>query len=312
MHLATREHAFESHDPAFAAVLGDSPRLELVAEADAHEGPVYVREEDALYFTSVPRDGRVAIRRLDLGSGDVTTVREPANRANGMTLAPDGHLVVCEQGGPTEPARITLVDRRSGATETLCDEHDGVPFNSPNDVVVDRRGSVWFTDPSYGHLQGFRPRPHAGDHVYRRDGATGTVEVVASSFDKPNGLAFSPDQRTLYVTDSGANQEEGSFYEDRPHHVVAFDVVDARRLAGERLFAVTVPGFPDGIKTDSEGRVYASSAGGVQVFDASGALIGRIALPGAVNFTWSGDRSNVLLITTDTAVWAAELDAKGA
>lgn len=312
MKLAIREHAFESYDAAFAAVLGDTPGLELIAETDAHEGPVYVREEHALYFTSLPYDGSVAIRRLDLGAREVSTVRAVANGANGMTLAPDGRLVVCEQGSRTEPARITLVDRANGAVETLCEAWNGVPFNSPNDVVVHSDGSVWFTDPSYGHLQGFRPAPRAGDHVYRCNPATGVVEVASSSFDKPNGIAFSPGECTLYVTDSGANQEEGSFYDDRPHQIVAFDVVDGSRLENERVFAGTYPGFPDGIKCDSVGRVYASSSSGVQVFDVSGEPIGRIALPGAVNFTWGGERSDVLFITTDTAVWAAALNAKGA
>jgi len=312
MNLALRAPAFESCRPAFAAVLGDAPRLDRIAEVDAHEGPVYVRAEDALYFTSLPRAGTVAIRRLDVGSGEVRTVREEANRANGMTLAPDGRLVVCEQGSLAQPARITLVDRAGGAVETLCEGWNGAPLNSPNDVVVRGDGSVWFTDPSYGHLQGFRPAPRTGDNVYRLDPSSGEVEVVSSSFDKPNGIAFAPGERTLYVTDSGANQEEGSFHEGRPHHIVAFDVVDGRRLDNERVLAVTESGFPDGIKCDSDGRVYASSFAGVDVFDATGDPIGRIALPGAVNFTWGGPRSDVLFITTDTAVWAATLDAKGA
>ena len=313
MSIAIREQPFKIHDPAFAAALGRPPRLDRVADVDAHEGPVYVREEHALYFTSLPRAHKAAIRRLDLGSGGVTTVREDANGANGMTLAPDGRLLVCEQGSRTEPARIAAVDRATGAAETVADSHgDGIAFNSPNDVVVRSDGSIWFTDPSYGYLQGFRPAPRAGDGVYRVDPATGEVSLVAATLDKPNGLAFSPDERTLYVTDSGANQEEGSFYESRPHHVVAFDVAEGRRLERERVLAVTTPGFPDGIKTDGEGRVYASSAAGVQVFDPAGRMLGRIALAGAVNFTWGGERSDTLFITTDTAVWAAALEAKGA
>ena len=312
MNLAVREHAFESHDPAFAAGVGEAPRLRHVADVDAHEGPVYARAEDALYFTSLPQAHTVAIRRLDLGTGEVTTVRADANGANGMTRAPDGRLLVCEQGSRTEPARISAVDPAGGATETVAEGRDGVPFNSPNDIVVRSDGSIWFTDPSYGYLQGFRPEPQSPDGVYRIDPSTGDVSLVATTLDKPNGIAFSPDERTLYVTDSGANQEEGSFYEDRPHHVVAFGVADGQRLVDERVFAVTAPGFPDGIKTDSEGRVYASSFSGVQVFDPSGRLLGRVALPGAVNFAWGGERSSTLFITTDTAVWAAEVDAKGA
>jgi gluconolactonase len=143
-------------------------------------------------------------------------------------------------------------------------------LNSPNDVVVRSDGTIWFTDPSYGFLQGFRPEPEAGDYVYRYDPRTDELAPVADSFDKPNGLAFSPDERTLYVTDSGANQETGSYYPRRPHHIRAFDVIAGGQLAGERLLAVTTPGFPDGIKVDADGRVYASSFGGVQVFASHG------------------------------------------
>jgi gluconolactonase len=184
-------------------------------------------------------------------------------------------------------------------------------LNSPNDVVVKSDGTIWFTDPSYGFLQGFRPDPQLGDFVYRFDPASGRVDVVADAFDKPNGLCFSPDESVLYVGDSGANQQPGSFYVDRPHHVVAYDVVDGGRLAGERLFAVISPGFPDGIKVDSSGRVYVSCARGVQVFSPAGDLIGEIHLRGAVNFTFGGPGRDVLFITTDDSIWAAVLDATG-
>ena len=151
-----------------------------------------------------------------------------------------------------------------------------------------------------------------GDFVYRYDPATEQIEVVADSFDKPNGLAFSPDERTLYVTDSGANQEPGSYYVDRPHHIKAFDVLAGPSLGAERLLAVISPGFPDGLKVDGEGRIYASSFSGVQVLDPSGQLIGEIRLAGAVNFCFGAAEHNSLFITTDTAVWVAQLAAKGA
>jgi gluconolactonase len=183
-----------------------------------------------------------------------------------------------------------------------------MPLNSPNDVVVSSDGSVWFTDPSYGHLQGFRSAPLLGDNVYRLDPVGGDLSVVADSFDKPNGLAFSPDERILYVGDSGANQEPDSYYPSRPHHIKAFDVVAGCRLENERLFCVTNPGFPDGIKVDADGRVYASSFSGVQVFDPEGARLGEIRLSGAVNFTFGGPDRNVLFITADDVVWAAVLN----
>jgi gluconolactonase len=301
---------FVSHRPEFAAVLGDDARLVHIVDADAHEGPVYAAAEHALYVTTLPRP-HAQIRRIGLDGPRISTAAAAVTMPNGMTLAPDGRLLVCEQGSPSAPARISRVDPATGVTETVVDTWHGLPLNSPNDVVVKSDGTVWFTDPSYGHLQGFRPEPRVGDFVYRYDPTAGHLSVVADSFDKPNGLAFSPDESVLYVTDSGANQEPGSFHPNRPHHVVAYDVVAGRHLRHPRLFAVTTPGFPDGIAVDSAGRVYVSSSSGVQVFDPVGDLIGEIRLQGAVNFTFGGPDSNVLFITSDSAVWAAVLQATG-
>jgi len=317
---------FEVYDTEFEAVLGRYARLALVAEVDAHEGPVYMPGDDALYFTTLPRAPsipagapRAAIKRLALDGlslpvdpSRLSTVPAPVHMPNGMTLGHDGRLVVCEQGTRSAPARISRVDPLTGRVDTLVDKWGGLRLNSPNDVVVRHDGTIWFTDPSYGYLQGFRPEPQVGDHVYRFDPRSGRLSVVANGLDKPNGLAFSPDERTLYVTDSGANAEPGSYHVARPHHVVAFDVLDGRHLGSGRLFAVTTPGFPDGIKVDRAGRVYASASSGVQVFSQAGDLIGQISLPGAVNFTFGGPGGQVLFITTDTAIWAAVLATAGA
>ena len=276
-------------------VSADLLHLTRIAETDAHEGPVYAADEDALYFTTVRRE-RVAIRRLELAARRISTVRADANMANGMALDREGRLVICEQGSLTTPARISRLGRRTGTIETLVED-----LNSPNDVVVKSDGTIWFTDPSYGWLQGFRPAPERGDFVYRYDPQSGDVTVVADSLDKPNGLAFSPDETVLYVGDNGA-----------PHHLLAFDVADGSRLTGGRVAAVSTPEHPDGIKVDGEGRIYASFAGGIQILAPSGDFVGEIALPGAVNFTFGGPERNVLYITSDTAIWAAVLDAKGA
>lgn len=269
----------------------------VVAQVDAHEGPVYVAEEDALYFTSVPRP-EVDIKRLSLHSGEVSVLRADANKANGMTLAPDGRLLVCEQGTRSAPARISLVDRATGASETLVDGWRGAPLNSPNDVVVKRDGTAWLTDPSCGFLQGFRPEPQLGDVVYRHDPATGDTDVVADGFDKPNGLAFSPDECVLYVGDSGESR----------HRIEAFDVVDGHALTGRRLFAVIDPGYPDGIKVDAAGLVYCARPAGVQVFDPNGQLVDELPVPGAVNLAFVNSTPPTrIFITADTAVWAATI-----
>jgi gluconolactonase len=271
---------------------GFPARLEHLVDVDAHEGPVYVPGEDALYFTSVPRPGpRVDIKRLDLGSLTVSVIRPDAAAANGMTLGHDGRLIVCEQIG----GAIAAVDRTTGERELLVEG-----FNSPNDVVVKRDGTIWFTDPSYGWLQGFRPRPLLRDAVWRYDPRTGGAIAVADSFDKPNGLCFSPDERTLYVADNG-----------EPHHLKAFDVLDGGRLDGERVIHVSSPEHPDGLKADSDGRLYATFAGGVEVLSPDGSPIGAIDVPGAVNFCFGGPERDVLFITADTAIYAAHLEAKG-
>ncbi len=213
---------FQTYDQRFEAVLGDSPRLHHVVVTDAHEGPVYAAAEDALYFTTVPRRRgapapafpEVAIKRLALDGerfplepDRVAVLRADANAANGMAADRDGQLVVCEQGSPSQPAAIVRVDPRTGAVETLLDNWRGLRLNSPNDIAVKSDGTLWFTDPSYGHLQGFKPRPQLGDYVYRYDPQGDRLTVLADDFDKPNGVTFSPDERVLYVTDSGANQD---------------------------------------------------------------------------------------------------------
>ncbi len=312
--------SFTAWRDAFHAVLGDRFERRLLIETNAHEGPVYVPGERALYFTTVPEAGpkNIAIMRLQLegdafpfAAGALETLRMPSNMANGMTLDRDGKLVICEQGTREIPARIARMDFSTRTVETLVDTWRGLAFNSPNDVVVKSDRSVWFTDPNYGAIQGFKDAPEVGAYVYRHDPATGETAVVADGFDKPNGLAFSPDESVLYVTDTGANQAPGTYFVDRPHHVRAFDVADGRHLRGERLFAVVSPGVPDGIKLDVEGRVYTSSATGVQVFSPEGDLLGEIFAAGVANFTFGGPDNDVLFILADTRIWQARLAVRG-
>jgi gluconolactonase len=302
--------AFLAHSPEFLDVLGDEPSLSLVVAADAHEGPVYAADEDALYFTSSRTEGqaptvsigRVALdgARFPLEPARVTTVVGDANAANGMTLDPAGRLLVCEQGSLTRAARISAYDRSTGARSEVVSSVGGLPLNSPNDIVVARDGAVWFTDPSYGWLQGFRPEPIVPDRVYRHDPRSGETRVAAAGFDKPNGVALSPDERRLYVTDNG-----------RPHRIVAFDVEAGGMLGPGLHFAAGDPGHPDGLKVDREGRVYGSSTRGIHVLDPGGRLIGEILVPGAVNFTFGGRDGDLLFITADTAIWAARLGTPG-
>jgi gluconolactonase len=310
---------FAVYGDEFRGVLGAGFQRPVLIETNAHEGPVYVAAEHALYFTTVPEPGpkNIAIKRLQLSGDefpfeaqDLDIVQFPSNMANGMTLDRDGRLVICEQGTRETPARISRMDLKTRSVETVTDQWRGLRFNSPNDVVVKSDRTVWFTDPNYGEVQGFKGASEVGTYVYRYDPETGRATVVADSFNKPNGLAFSADESILYITDTGANQAPGTYFVGLPHHVRAFDVYGSH-LRNGRLFAVVSPGVPDGIKLDVKGRVYTSSATGVQVFTAEGDLIGEIVAPGVANFTFGGPDNDVLFILGDTRIWQAKLQVAG-
>lgn len=325
--IKTSNDHFISYSEEFDDVIGTDPRFYKVIETNAHEGPVYVNNENALYFTTVPANSNiplagfkeVAIKRISLDSDQFplapdaeTTVSAASNMANGMTLDREGRLVICEQGTLSTPARISRMDLETGVVETVVDQWRGLRFTSPNDVVVKSDGTVWFTDPSYGALQGLKASPMVGDYVYCYDPSTDQTSVVADSFNKPNGLAFSPDESILYINDSGAIQGPGTYFVSLPHHIRAFDVLEGRHLVNDRLFAVVTPGIPDGLKVDSAGRVYSSASSGLLVYNTVGDLIGEIIAPGVANFTFGGPGNNVLYMMADTVIWAAEIKAVGA
>jgi gluconolactonase len=326
-HKKTASEHFIAYSPEFHEVTGGKPKFYTVMETNAHEGPVYVKDEQALYFTTVPANSNVPvadsrevqIKRIDLQTNHfpldpdaAVVISARSNMANGMTLDREGRLVICEQGTKATWARISRMDLTTGETENLVDEWRGLRFNSPNDVVVKSDGTVWFTDPSYGFHQGFKNEPLIGNYVYRYDPRSKQTAVVADSFNRPNGLAFSPDESILYINDSGALQGSGPYQVELPHHIRAFDVSGGRHLLNNRLFAVVTPGIPDGLKVDSAGRVYSSSASGLQVFNTGGDLIGEIVAPGTANFTFGGVDNNVLYMMADTAIWAAGIKAIGA
>ena len=248
---------------------------------------------------------RIERLRVDHDDGEPEVVVADANAANGMCLAPDGGLFVCEQGSHRRIARISHVDPNTGCRETVIAETDGAPLSSPNDIVVTADGSIWFTDPSYGFLQGFRPRPQVPDGVRRGSTGGGVAETVTAVYDKPNGLALSPDGRELYVGDSGANHEPGTYDADRPHDVWRHPLSADGRLGARQRVAVVAPGFPDGLKTFRDGLIYVSCFAGVLVLDRDGTTCELIDLPGAVNFCFGGADGSTLFVTNDTGVWAA-------
>ncbi|XP_070532401.1 gluconolactonase-like [Ptychodera flava] len=331
---------FPVYSDEFLDILPEQPKLEQLAESDDplefHEGPIYFPDENGgfILFTTQPvgnyADPKAnplnSIRRYDIDSGNVTTFRSStnANMPNGQFRDPQGRLLTCEQGFKHgSPGRITRTDVESGEIEILINGTFGMELNSPNDIVVKSDGTVWFTDPSYGYLQSFRPEPQVGDFVYRFDAdARGPqVTIVADFFSKPNGLAFSPDEHFLYLTDSGAIQGPGSWHPNLPHHIIRYDVIDGKHLRNRQLFAVVEnnvtgsenPGIPDGIKLDQCGNVFVGAGDGVQVFNEDGDLVGKILTPTFVsNLEFGGQQGNDLFLMANSALYKVTLNAFGA
>lgn len=249
------------------------------------EGPVW-HPNGMLLFSDIPNS---RIHRWCDGRLDV--YREPSGESNGLTLDDQGRLVACEHGN----RRVSRED--GGRVEALVTQFEAKRLNSPNDVVVRSDGRVFFTDPPYGLTSDSdRELPYNG--VFTVD-ASGTVTLLATDFDRPNGLAFSPDERTLYIADTNR------------YHVRAFDVATDGTLGHGRVFAeMRDEGRPDGMKVDTDGRLYVC-AGTLQVFESDGRPLGVIDCPQMpANCAW-GEDGSTLFITARTAVYRARLETRG-
>jgi gluconolactonase len=232
--------------------------------------------------------------------------RADSNFSNGNTRDRQGRLVTCEHG----TRRVTRTEP-DGTITVIADSHDGKRLNSPNDVVVKSDDTIWFTDPTYGIMsdyEGFKATPEqAGCFVYRVDPETGKMKVAADDFVKPNGLAFSPDERILYIADSGMSHDPSG-----PHHIRAFDVSAGGRLSRGRVFAEVSPGVPDGLRCDIDGNVWTSAQNGVQCYAPDGRALGRIRIPTLVaNLTFGGPRRNRLFITATNALYSVFVATSG-
>jgi gluconolactonase len=257
------------------------------------EGPVWIaRDGGFLVFSDIPSD---ELKRWSM-KGGLSSFRRPSHQTNGNTLDREGRLISCEHAA----RRVTRTES-DGAVTVLVDSFDGKKFNSPNDAVVKSDGSIWFTDPPYGLPKGGR-RELDNNYVFRFDPATKDLRVVADDFDMPNGLCFAPDERTLYVADSG-----------KPHHIRAFEVTSDATLTNGRVFCTIDAGAPDGIRCDDLGRVWSSAGDGVHVFAPDGKLIGKIPVPETpANLCFGGDDGQTLFITARTSLYSIRVNATGA
>jgi gluconolactonase len=297
---------FEILDDRFASCVKTSARLDKLYEGCRWaEGPAYFAAGRYLVWSDIPNDRQL---RWDEATGKVGVFREPAGFSNGNTLDRQGRLVSCEHGN----RRVTRTEH-DGSITVLADTFEGKRFNSPNDVVVRSDDSVWFTDPAYGidsDYEGHRSESEIGAcHVYRWDPATGDVRIVADDFVRPNGLAFSLDERRLYISDTGASHTP-----DGPRHMRVFDVSsDGTSLSGGEVFAVCTNGMFDGFRLDHAGRIWTSAADGVHCYDPDGTLIGKVLVPETVaNVEFGGLRRNRLFICGTTSLYAVLLPVNGA
>ena len=274
------------------------------------EGPVWFAETETLLFSDIPNN---RIMRWHRGDGASEFLR-PAEFTNGHIRDHDGHLVSCEHGGRRVIRRLA-----DGTVEVIADNYQGKRLNSPNDLVMASDGAIWFTDPPYGiasSVEGYKAKSElSANYVFRVDPHSGALAIVADDFDKPNGLAFSPDEKILYIADSGAinGASDPGFNADAPHHIRAFDVVGGRTLANGRLFVDIDRGVPDGLRVDTEGFVWTSAADGVRCYAPDGALYGKILLPEAVaNLTFGGPDGTTLFIAASTSIYGVATTRRGA
>ncbi|MFI6800233.1 SMP-30/gluconolactonase/LRE family protein [Streptosporangium canum] len=295
--METIEARFETLDDRFKACRGDDRVERLHTGCRWAEGPAYFPAGRFLVWSDIPNDRML---RWDEMTGAVGPFRQPAGYTNGHTVDREGRLVSCEQGN----RRVTRTEH-DGSVTVIADRWEGRRLNSPNDVVVRSDGSIWFTDPSYGidtDYEGHRAESEIGAcHVYRVDPATGKVRTVAEDFVRPNGLAFSTDESTLYVVDTRSN------------HIRAFGVNEDGTLSGGQVLASCDSGVFDGIRVDTAGRIWAAAGDGVHCFDPDGTLIGKIHIPETVsNLCFGGLKRNQLFITATASVYTILLTVNGA
>lgn len=288
-----------SNDAEFRRCVPAEARVaKLAGDLGFTEGPTWIKAGAYLVFSDIPNNKLLKWS----AAGGLTTFRDPSANANGNTTDAQGRLLTCEHSG-----RRVAIQGADGAVKTLVDSFEGKKLNSPNDVVVKSDGTIWFTDPEYG----LRTNPQTkkregkeqdGNHVYRHDPKTGRTTALVRDFVQPNGLAFSPDERRLYVADSGT-----------PRHIRVFEVQADGTVKDGKVFCAIDKGGADGIRVDQDGRVWSSAGDGVHIYGRDGALIGKILVPEApANLTFGGEDGRTLFITARKSLYSIKTSVTGA
>lgn len=294
---------FEVLDARFSHYILANATLEALASGFRWiEGLVWLGDANCLLFQDLPRD-RTLRWIEDVG---VSTYRAPSGYANGQTRDRQGRLISC-----SHRQRCLFRTEPDGSVTRLVDRHNGLRLNAPNDVAVKSDGSIWFTDPLYGiqsDYEGGRQISEQPPAVYRFDPGTGAIAVVAGDFDGPNGLAFSPDEKHLYVSESGDQTAPSP-----RQYIRVFDVEADGALTGGEIFHKIEPGYADGLCLDEDGNLWSSAADGVHCIAPDGTLLGKIFVPYRVsNLTFGGLQRDRLFIGGSPTLYAIFLNRRGA
>jgi gluconolactonase len=293
-------------DPSFAKYRLPLAKVEKIASGLRWaEGPVWFGDGRYLLWSDIPNN---RIMKWEEETGGVSVFRKPSNNSNGNTRDRQGRLITCEH----DARRVTRTEY-DGSITVLADNYDGKPLNSPNDAVARSDGSLWFTDPPFGILgnyEGHTATPELPTNVYRWDPQSQKLAVVTGDVSRPNGLAFSPDESTLYVVEAGVS----------PRVIRAFDVTGGgTKLAGGRTLITAEPnGTPDGLRVDVDGNLWVGwgmgqeGLDGVSVFNPKGTPIGRIDLPErCANLCFGGVKRNRLFMCASTSVFSLFVNTQG-
>jgi len=290
---------YEIIDERFRSCINGSARVEKLFEGCRWaEGPAWFPAHRTVIWSDIPND---RIMRWDETTGQTSVFRSPAGNTNGHTVDRQGRLISCEHGN----RRVTRTEH-DGSITVIADNLDGKRLNSPNDVVVKSDGTIWFTDPPYGILSDYEGNKGESEigacHVYCVNPADGSIRIAADGFKAPNGLAFSPDEKRLFVTDTMA----------KPRAMRVFDVHDDNTLSGGEVFATETNGGFDGFRFDTAGRIWMSAADGVHCLDQEGALLGKVLVPElTANVVFGGRKLNRLFICGTTSLYSIMLPVNG-
>lgn len=293
---------FEIHDDRFRSMVLPNAPLERLGEGYRWlEGPVWFADHDCLYVSDIPND---RILRWS-EHGGVSVFRRPAGFANGHARDRQGRLIGCSHHD-----RCITRTELDGTITVLASRYRGKRLNSPNDIVCKSDGTIWFSDPLYGistDYEGGKQSSELPPALYRLQPATGELEIVADDFDSPNGLAFSPDERLLYVAESGL-----PFAREPRQYIRRFAVGEDGRLAGGKCLHKITPGFADGLRVDGEGNLWSSAADGVHCLSPEGELLGKIRTPSLVsNLAFGGRNRSRLFLCASHQLMAIYTNVRG-